>query len=45
MLYTESVKVLDSFAGYFINEWLTQLSIIMNDLLKNVIFDSFTLYV
>ncbi len=36
MLYTEAIKVLDSFAGYYINEWLTQLSIIMNDLLKNV---------
>ena len=36
MLYDEAIKVLDAFAGYYINEWLRQLSVIINDLLKNV---------
>jgi hypothetical protein len=36
LLYNESIKVLDDFAGYYINEWLAQLSVIINDLLKNV---------
>jgi len=36
MLYTESIKVLDDFSGYYINEWLGQLSLIMNDLMKGV---------
>jgi hypothetical protein len=35
-LYNESVKVLDSFAGWYINEWLSELSIIINDLLRKV---------
>jgi hypothetical protein len=36
MMYTESVKVLDDFSSYYINEWLGELAIIVNDLLKNV---------
>jgi len=36
LLYAEAVRVLDSFAGYYINEWLSQLAVIMNDLLRNV---------
>jgi len=36
MLYNEAIKVLDSFAGYYINDWLAQLSLIINDLLKEV---------
>jgi hypothetical protein len=36
LMYSESVKILDSFAGYFINQWLKQLAIIINDLLKDV---------
>ena len=36
LLYSESVKILDSFAGYFINQWLKQLAVIINDLLKDV---------
>jgi hypothetical protein len=36
LLYDESIKVLDSFAGYYINEWLKQLAVIINDLLKDV---------
>jgi DNA repair exonuclease SbcCD ATPase subunit len=36
LLYAEAIKVLDSFSGYYINEWLKQLAIIINDLLKNV---------
>jgi DNA repair exonuclease SbcCD ATPase subunit len=36
MLYDESIKVLDAFSGYYINEWLGQLSLIMNGLLQNV---------
>ena len=35
-LYTDSIKVLDSFSGYYINEWLDNLSIIINDLLNPV---------
>jgi hypothetical protein len=35
-IYTEAIKILDNFAGYYINEWLNQLSVIINDLLKNV---------
>lgn len=35
-LYTEAIKVLDSFSGYYINQWLDNLSIIINDLLKPV---------
>jgi len=36
MLYTEAIKTLDNFAGYYINNWLGQLALIINDLLKNV---------
>jgi hypothetical protein len=35
-LYTEAIKILDNFAGYYINDWLSELSVIINDLLKNV---------
>jgi len=35
-LYTDSVKVLDSFSAYYIQEWLQNLSIIINDLLKEL---------
>jgi len=35
-LYTDAIKVLDSFSGYYINEWLDTLSFIINDLLKPV---------
>lgn len=35
-LYSESIKVLDEFAGYFLNLWLNQLAQIINNLLKNV---------
>lgn len=36
MLYTESIKILDTFSGYYINVWLEQLALIINDLLKSV---------
>jgi len=36
MMYTESIKVLDEFSSYYINEWLGELAIIVNDLLKNI---------
>jgi hypothetical protein len=36
LMYSESIKILDSFAGYFINQWLKQLAVIINDLLKDV---------
>lgn len=36
MLYGESIKNLDIFAGYYIQEWLDNLSVIINDLLKKV---------
>lgn len=35
-LYTDSIKTLDQFSGYYIQEWLNNLTIIINDLLKNV---------
>ena len=35
-LYKEAIKTLDNFAGYYINEWLSNLSIIINDLLKDM---------
>jgi len=35
-LYADSIKTLDSFSGYFIQEWLTNLTLIINDLLKPV---------
>jgi DNA repair exonuclease SbcCD ATPase subunit len=34
LLYTESIKVLDLFASSYIKDYLQQLSIIMNDLMK-----------
>jgi DNA repair exonuclease SbcCD ATPase subunit len=36
LLYTEAIKTLDDFSGHYINEWLAQLALIINDLLKNV---------
>jgi len=36
LLYSEAIKVLDSFAGYYIGEWLNQLELIINDLLKSI---------
>jgi len=33
-LYADSIKVLDSFSGYYITQWLETLAIIINDLLK-----------
>jgi len=35
-LYADSIKVLDLFSGYFIQEWMSSLSCIINDLLKNL---------
>ena len=35
-LYTASIKVLDEFSGWYINVWLDNLSIIINDLLKGI---------
>jgi DNA repair exonuclease SbcCD ATPase subunit len=35
-LYTEAIKTLDSFAGYYIETWLKQLELIINDLLATV---------
>jgi len=35
-LYTDSIKTLDSFSGFYISEWLTSLTFIINDLLKNI---------
>lgn len=36
MIYDEAVKVLDSFAGEYIKEWLSSLSIIINNLLRPI---------
>lgn len=36
LMYSEAIKILDEFSGYYINEWLENLAIIINDLLKNV---------
>lgn len=36
LLYTEAIKTLDNFAAYYLNEWLTQLALIINTLLKEV---------
>lgn len=33
-LYAESVKVLDGFASYYVSEWLGNLALIINDLLR-----------
>jgi len=35
-LYSDSIKTLDFFAAYYIQEWLSTLSIIINDLLKKI---------
>jgi hypothetical protein len=35
-LYADSVKILDSFASYYIQDWLSSLAIILNDLLKDL---------
>lgn len=35
-LYTDSVKVLDSFSAYHITDWMNNLSFILNDLLKGL---------
>jgi wobble nucleotide-excising tRNase len=35
-LYNEAIKCIDSFAAYYINEWLLNLGVIINDLLKNM---------
>lgn len=36
LLYTESIKTLDSFSAFYITEWLSNLSIIINNLLKGL---------
>jgi DNA repair exonuclease SbcCD ATPase subunit len=36
VIYDEAIKVLDSFAGEYIKEWLSSLSIIINNLLKSI---------
>lgn len=36
VIYDEAVKVLDSFAGEYIKEWLSSLSIVINNLLKPI---------
>jgi len=35
-LYADAIKILDSFCSYYILEWLTNLEIIINDLLKGL---------
>jgi hypothetical protein len=35
-LYNEAVKTIDCFAAHYINEWLLNLGVIINDLLKNM---------
>jgi hypothetical protein len=35
-LYADSIKILDSFSSYYITEWLSNLEIIINDLLKGL---------
>jgi chromosome segregation ATPase len=35
-LYSDSIKTLDLFSGYYIQEWMNNLSFIINDLLKDV---------
>jgi hypothetical protein len=43
LIYDEAIKVLDSFAGEYIKEWLSSLSVIINNLLKPInIFVEFT---
>jgi predicted nucleic acid-binding Zn-ribbon protein len=36
VIYDESVKVLDTFAGEYIKEWLSSLSVIINNLLRPI---------
>jgi hypothetical protein len=36
LVYDESIKVLDSFAGEYIKEWLSSLSVIINNLLQSI---------
>jgi hypothetical protein len=36
VIYDEAVKVLDTFAGEYIKEWLSNLSIIINNLLQSI---------
>jgi hypothetical protein len=36
VIYDEAIKVLDSFAGEYIKEWLSSLSVIINNLLKPI---------
>jgi hypothetical protein len=43
IIYDEAIKVLDSFAGEYIKEWLSSLSVIINNLLQPInIFVEFT---
>jgi len=35
-LYADSIKTLDAFSGYYIQEWMNNLSFIINDLLKDL---------
>jgi len=35
-LYSDSIKTLDSFSAYYVMEWLTNLSLILNNLLKSM---------
>jgi hypothetical protein len=36
LIYDEAIKVLDAFAGEYIKEWLSSLSVIINNLLKSI---------
>lgn len=36
LLYSEAIKTIDSFAAYYVSEWLSQLALIINDILKVV---------
>lgn len=36
LLYTEGIKTLDNFSAFYITEWLSNLSIIINNLLKGL---------
>jgi hypothetical protein len=35
-LYADSIKILDSFSGFYITQWLETLAVIINDLLKPI---------
>ena len=35
-LYADAIKTLDSFASHYVQEWLSNLSLIINDLLKHI---------